>query len=140
VLFNRFYQPDFDLDELEVTRDLVLSESWELRLRLRWVAILYERVPMDFAITGGVHTPEDVVKCMMAGANVAMTTSALLKKGIGHLTVLRDGLVNWMVEHEYDSVEMMRGSMSQRSVHDPAAFERANYMRILSGYTPTPGL
>ena len=137
VLFNRFYQPDFDLEELEVKRSLTLSNSGELLLRLRWTAILYERVRTDIAITGGVHTPEDVVKCMMAGARVAMTTSALLTHGIPHLTTLRDGLVNWMEGHEYESVEMMQGSMSQRSVHDPAAFERANYMRILAEYTPT---
>lgn len=137
VIFNRFYQPDFDLEELEVTRGLTLSNSYELLLRLRWAAILFGRLKADIAITGGVHSPDDVVKCMMAGARVAMTTSALLKHGIGHLTTLHDGLVRWMEEHEYDTVEMMQGSMSQRNVRDPAAFERANYMRILSEYTPT---
>lgn len=137
VMFNRFYQPDFDLEALEVTPNLVLSSSEALRLRLRWVAILYGRIDIDMAITGGVHTPEDVVKSMMAGANVAMMTSALLRNGIGHLSKVRDGLLKWMEDHEYDSIETMRGSMSQKSVADPAAFERANYMRILTSYTPT---
>lgn len=136
VMFNRFYQPDFDLDNLEVVPDLTLSTSGSLRLRLRWVAILYGHIKMDMAITGGVHTGEDVVKCMMAGAKVAMTTSALLKFGIGHLETLQKGLVDWMEEHEYDSIEMMQGSMSQKSVAEPAAFERANYMRILTTYSP----
>ena len=137
VMFNRFYQPDFDLETLEVTPNLVLSSSEALRLRLRWVAILFGRIDVDMAVTGGVHTPEDVVKSMMAGANVAMMTSALLRHGIGHLTKVRDGLVKWMEDHEYDSVDMMRGSMSQKSVADPDAFERANYMRILTSYMPT---
>ncbi|HNR30796.1 MAG TPA: dihydroorotate dehydrogenase-like protein [Candidatus Hydrogenedentes bacterium] len=136
VLFNRFYQPDFDLDALEVKPDAVLSGSSTLRLRLRWVAILYGNVPVDLAITGGVHTHEDVIKAMMAGAQVAMMTSALLRNGIGHLTRVRDDLIRWMGEREYDSIEMMQGSMSQRSVPDPAAFERANYMRVITSYTP----
>ncbi|HPO16758.1 MAG TPA: dihydroorotate dehydrogenase-like protein [Candidatus Hydrogenedentes bacterium] len=136
VMFNRFYQPDFDLDDLEVVPNLTLSTSSSLRLRLRWVAILYGRVKMDMAISGGVHTSEDVVKCMMAGANVAMTTSALLKFGISHLETLQKGLVEWMEEHEYESIEMMQGSMSQKSVAQPAAFERANYMRVLTTYSP----
>ncbi len=136
VMFNRFYQPDFDLDNLEVVPNLTLSTSSSLRLRLRWVAILYGHVKMDMAITGGVHSAEDVVKCMMAGAKVAMTTSALLKFGISHLETLHKGLVEWMEEHEYESIEMMQGSMSQKSVAEPAAFERANYMRVLTTYSP----
>ncbi len=140
VLFNRFYQPDFDLEELEVNRGLTLSNSTELLLRLRWVAILYGRVACDFAVTGGVHTGEDVIKSMMAGARIAMTTSALLKHGIGHIEAMQKQIVDWMEAHEYDSIEMMQGSMSQRSVGDPAAFERANYMRILTEYTPSPQL
>lgn len=135
VIFNRFYQPDFDLENLEVKPNLRLSSSGTLRLRLRWAAILYGRINADIAITGGVHTPEDVIKCMMAGAKVAMTTSALLKHGIDHLRVLRDGVVKWMEEHEYDSIEMMQGSMSQKSVAEPAAFERANYINIITSYT-----
>jgi dihydroorotate dehydrogenase (fumarate) len=136
VLFNRFYQPDFDLEKLDVVPNLILSDSRDLRLRLRWVAILYHQIKADLAITGGIHTPEDVVKAMMAGAKVAMTTSALLKKGIDHLRVVLNGLETWMEEHEYESIEMMQGSMSQKSVGDPAAFERANYMKILNSYVP----
>ena len=135
VLFNRFYQPDFDLENLEVTPDIHLSTSSSLLMRLRWVAILYGRIKADMAITGGVHTAEDVIKSMMAGAKVAMTTSALLKYGIPHLTTLCEGVTRWMEEHEYESIEMMQGSMSQKSVAEPAAFERANYMRALTQYT-----
>jgi dihydroorotate dehydrogenase (fumarate) len=134
VMFNRFYQPDIDLAKFEVKPDLVLSNSNQLRLRLRWVAILYGKIAADMAITGGVHTPEDVVKSIMAGANVAMTTSALLKNGIGHLTVLRDGLAKWMEDNDYESVQQMRGAMSQKNCPEPAAFERANYMKILTHY------
>lgn len=134
VLFNRFYQPDFDLDKLEVVPNLRLSTSDELRLRLCWAAILYGHVRCDLAITGGIHTAADVVKAMMAGARAAMTTSALLMHGVEHLTTLRAGLVAWMEEHEYESVRQMQGSMSQKSVAEPAAFERANYMKVLRSY------
>lgn len=136
VMFNRFYQPDFDLEKLEVVRDLNLSNPNELRVRLRWVAILYGRIEADMAITGGVHSAEDVIKSMMAGAKVAMTTSSLLKYGIGHLKALEEGVTHWMEEHEYESIEMMQGSMSQKSVDNPAAFERANYIEIISSYVP----
>ena len=139
VLFNRFYQPDFDLDSLEVLSNLDLSNSYEVRLRLRWIALLYGRVKADLAVTGGVHTAEDVVKAMMAGANVAMTTSALLERGIDHLRTMLAGLGRWMEEHEYESVQQMRGSMSQKSVAQPAAFERANYIRVLHSYEPRAG-
>jgi dihydroorotate dehydrogenase (fumarate) len=135
VLFNRFYQPDFDLDRLEVTPSLVLSSSQELLLRLHWVSILYGRVRTDLAVTGGVHTAHDVVKAMMAGARVAMMTSALLKHGIGYLTRVLADLEQWMHDHEYTSVRRMQGSMSQRSVPDPSVFERANYMRVLRSYS-----
>ena len=134
VLFNRFYQPDFNLDELEVVPSLTLSSSYELLLRLHWTAILHGRVRADLAVTGGVHTAEDVLKAMMAGARVAMTTSALLLHGIEHLITLRAGLVRWMEEREYESVRQMQGSMSYRAVRDPSAFERANYMKVLSSY------
>jgi dihydroorotate dehydrogenase (fumarate) len=134
VLFNRFYLPDFDLEALEVVPHLTLSNSYELLVRLHWVAILYGHVRADLAVTGGVHTAEDVVKAMMAGAHVAMTTSALLKRGIEHLATLRQELVAWMEAHEYDSIRQMQGSMSYRSVREPAAFERANYMKVLSSY------
>ncbi|HOK09168.1 MAG TPA: dihydroorotate dehydrogenase-like protein [Candidatus Hydrogenedens sp.] len=135
VFFNRFYQPDFDLDNLEVVPHINLSTSNTLLLRLRWVAILYGRIPIDFAITGGVHTAEDVIKSMMAGAKVAMMTSALLKYGIPHLTTVLKKLEQWLNEHEYDSIEIMQGSMSQKSVTEPTAFERANYMHALTRYT-----
>jgi len=135
VLFNRFYQPDFDLEKLEAVPTLTLSSSYELLLRLHWVAILYGHVRADLAVTGGVHTALDVLKAMMAGARVAMMTSALLRNGIGHLRTLPASLVAWMEEHEYTSIRQMQGSMSYRSVANPAAFERANYMKVLSSYT-----
>jgi len=134
VLFNRFYQPDFDLENLEAAPRLTLSNSYELLLRIHWVAILYGRIKADLAITGGVHTAEDVLKAMMSGARVAMTTSALLKNGIGHLAKVRSDLLAWMEEHEYTSIREMQGSMSYRSVAQPAAFERGNYMKVLSSY------
>jgi len=135
VLFNRFYQPDFDLENLEVVPNLVLSRSNELKLRLHWTAVLYGQIAADMAITGGVHVAEDVVKSMMAGARVAMTTSALLEHGIDYLKVLNTNLVEWLEKHEYDSVVQMQGSMSQKNVANPAAFERANYMKVLSSYS-----
>ncbi len=141
VLFNRFYQPDIDLENLEVKPDLNLSTSNELRLRLRWVAILCGAIKADMAVTGGVHTAEDVIKSMMAGANVAMMTSALLKHGIDHLKVVHNGIEEWMEAHEYESIKQMQGSMSHKNCPEPAAFERANYMKILTHYkaeTPNP--
>ncbi len=134
VLFNRFYQPDFDLETLEVVPTLTLSNPYELLLRLHWVAILHGRVRADLAVTGGVHTALDVLKAMMAGAQVAMMTSALLQHGIDHLTRVREGLVAWMEAHEYDSIRQMQGSMDLRSVRAPAVFERANYLKVLSSY------
>jgi len=134
VLFNRFYQPDFDLENLEVVSSLTLSTPQELLLRLHWVAILHGAVRADLAVTGGIHSAQDVLKAMMAGAQVAMMTSALLKHGIKHLTYVRDQLVRWMEEHEYDSIRQMQGSMSYRAVTDPAPFERANYMKVLRSY------
>jgi dihydroorotate dehydrogenase (fumarate) len=134
VLFNRFYQPDLDLERLEVVPDLVLSTSSELRLRLRWVAILHGHVQADLAVTGGVHTAEDVLKAMMAGASVAMMASALLAHGPGHVAHVTHDLRAWMTEHEYVSVRQMRGSMSQQHVAEPAAFERANYLKVLRSY------
>jgi dihydroorotate dehydrogenase (fumarate) len=134
VLFNRFYQPDFDLERLEVVPTLTLSHSSELLLRLHWVAVLYGRIRADLAITGGVHTAVDVLKAMMAGARVAMMTSALLEQGVGHLARVRADLLAWMDAHEYESIRQMQGSMSHRSVPDPSAFERANYLRVLGSY------
>lgn len=137
VLFNRFYEPDFDIESLEVVPRLHLSDSSELLLRLHWVAILYGQVKADLAITGGVHTAEDVLKSMMAGAKVAMMTSAILKQGIGHIASVQKDMLAWMQAHEYDSVRQMQGSMSQKSVKDPNAFLRANYLRVLNSYAST---
>lgn len=134
VLFNRFYQPDLDPDNLEVTSSLTLSSPYELLLRLHWVAVLYGRIRADLAVTGGVHGARDVLKAVMAGATVAMTASALLKHGIEHLGVIKRDLVLWMEKHEYESVRQMRGSLSQRSAANPEAFERANYVKVLSAY------
>jgi len=134
VLFNRFYLPDFDLESLEVVPQLTLSSSFELLVRLHWVAILFGHIRADLAVTGGVHTGQDVLKAMMAGARVSMMTSALLKRGIGHLGQVRREVLAWMESHEYESIRQMQGSMSYRSVREPSAFERANYMKVLSSY------
>jgi dihydroorotate dehydrogenase (fumarate) len=138
VLFNRFYQPDIDLEALEVVPNLVLSNSNELRLPLRWIAILYGRIQADLAITSGVHTAEDVLKAMMAGASVAMMTSELLQKGFGRVPAILADMEQWMVDHEYESIQQMKGSLSQKSVREPAAFERANYMKILNSFKSLP--
>ncbi|HCK80851.1 MAG TPA: dihydroorotate dehydrogenase-like protein [Candidatus Competibacter sp.] len=134
VLFNRFYQPDFDLDKLEVAPNLNLSSPDEMRLPLLWIAVLYGRLRASLGATRGVHTPVEVVKYLMAGADVVMTTSALLKNGIDYMTTLRDGLQTWMEMHNYTSVEQMKGSMSQQNVADPTAFERANYIKTLESF------
>ncbi len=135
VLFNRFYQPDLDINQLEVVPSLTLSSPHELLLRLHWTAVIYGHVGADIAVTGGVHHAEDVLKSIMAGAHVAMMTSSLLQNGVAHLDTVRSGMVQWMEEHEYESIDQMRGSMSQQNVPDPAMYERANYMRVLSSYT-----
>jgi dihydroorotate dehydrogenase (fumarate) len=138
VLFNRFYQPDIDLETLEVVPNLVLSNSNDMRLPLRWIAILYGRVQADLALTSGVHTAEDVLKAMMAGANVAMMTSELLQNGFSRVPTILADIEKWMVDREYSSIQQMRGSLSQKSVKEPAAFERANYMKILNSYKFLP--
>jgi dihydroorotate dehydrogenase (fumarate) len=135
VLFNRFYQPDFDIENLDVRPKLMLSRPDELLLRLHWVAILYGDIRADLAVTGGIHSAEGVLKSIMAGAQVAMTTSSLLTKGISHLTTMQTDLVRWMEEHEYESIRQMRGSLSRRAVPDPSAFERGNYIKTLSSFT-----
>lgn len=137
VLFNRFYQPDLDVQNLDVVPHLVLSNSHELRLPLRWIAILYGRVQADLALTTGVHTVEDVLKGLMAGAKVTMMASELLKNGTGRISDILTDLTNWMEEFEYESVVQMQGSLSQINVGEPAAFERANYMQVLNSY-PLP--
>ena len=134
VLFNRFYQPDFDLEELEVVPNLVLSDSHELRLPLRWIAILFGQIQADFALTSGLHNAEDLLKSIMAGASVAMTASELLHNGIERVSVILADLQTWMEEHEYESINQMKGSMSQKAVDKPDTFERANYMKVLSSY------
>jgi dihydroorotate dehydrogenase (fumarate) len=134
VLFNRFYQPDIDVAELEVKRTLVLSTSAELNLRLRWLAILSGRVRASLAVSGGVHTPVDVVKAVMAGADGVQVVSALLQKGPAHLRQLRDGLSKWLEENEYESLAQMRGSMNLTKSPDATAYERANYIQILQGW------
>ncbi len=134
VLFNRFYQPDFDLEELVVTPNLVLSNSNELRLPLRWIAILYGRVQTDYALTSGIHTGEDMVKALMAGASVTMVASEFLQNGIERVAQILADADAWLDEHEYDSVGQMIGSMSQQSVEQPAEFERANYVKVLNSY------
>lgn len=136
VLFNRFYQPDFDLETLEVKPKLVLSHSPEMRLPLCWIAILYGQLLTDFAITSGIHTHEDVLKSLMAGAKVTMMASELLQNGIGQIRKVLTDMQNWMNEHEYESVRQMIGSMSRMNVAEPAAFERANYMKMLASYRP----
>jgi dihydroorotate dehydrogenase (fumarate) len=138
VLFNRFYQPDFDLDRLEVVPQLVLSQPHELTLPLRWVAILYGRVPVDFAISSGVHSHLDVLKGLMAGAKVTMTASELLKNGVGRIPEILAAMEEWMDERGYASVRQLQGSMSQRHVGEPTAFERANYMKMLQSWQPEP--
>lgn len=136
VLFNRFYQPDIDLDELTVTPNLVLSSPAEMRLVLRWMALLRGRVDAQLAATTGVHAATDVVKLVLAGADVVMVASALLRHGPEYVGVLRDGVQHWFDERGYTGLDQARGSLSQRSSPDPSAFERANYRRALTEYSP----
>jgi len=138
VLFNRFYQPDFDLEELEVTPNVILSTPQALRLPLRWIAILHGRVKAHLAATSGIHTAQDVLKMLMAGADVTMMCSALLKHGPSRISEVLQEVEKWMLDHEYLSIGQMKGSMSQKSVADPAAFERANYMKALGSYRVMP--
>jgi len=138
VLFNRFYQPDFDLEQLEVVPNLVLSSSHELRLPLRWIALLYGEVDVDFALTSGVHTATDVLKAMMAGACVAQMASELLKNGIERIPEILVDLHSWMEEHEYVSISQMKGSLSSKALAQPSALWRANYMKELSSFTSLP--
>jgi dihydroorotate dehydrogenase (fumarate) len=131
VLFNRFYQPDIDIDELEIKPNVLLSTPQALRLPLTWIGILYGRVKASLAATSGVHGAEDVIKLLMAGADITMLCSTLLRNGISHLRYIERGLVDWMEKHEYESVTQMKGSMSQLRCADPSAFERAQYMRAV---------
>lgn len=135
ALFNRFYEPDIEPDALEVVSNLQLSQPYDARLPLRWIGILYGQVKADLAATGGVHSGEEAVKLIMAGASVVHLCSSLLKYGIPHLGRVREDVMRFMEEHEYAGVEDMRGSMSQRSCPDPSMFERANYIKVLQSYT-----
>ena len=134
VLFNRFYQPDINLDELEHEPNILLSTSYDMRLPLRWIGILYKQVKPDLAATSGIHTASDVIKMLMVGANITMMTSAALKFGPNIFRLVTDHVVQWMEKHEYESVEQMRGSMSQIHSEDASAFERAQYMKGLKTY------
>lgn len=134
VLFNRFYQPDINLEKLEIEPDVILSTPMEMRLPLRWIAILYERIKADLAATTGIYTSDDVIKMIMAGASITQMLSSLIKFGIGHIADVTTNMQKWMEENEYKSVEQMKGSMSYKNVADPAKLERANYMKVLHSY------
>lgn len=134
VMFNRFYQPDIDLEKLEVVPNVILSTPMAMRLPLRWIAMMYGRINADLAATSGIYSAEDVLKMVMAGAKVTQMLSALLKFGIGHIADVTTNLKAWMEEKEYQSIDQMRGSMSYMNVDDPASFERANYMKVLQSY------
>lgn len=136
VLFNRFYQPDIDLETLEVRPNVLLSTPQAQRLPMRWIAILYGHIGADLAATGGVHSGQDVVKMLLAGATVTMMASALLRQGPNYLRTIESELREWMKEHEYESVTQMRGALSQRHCEDPTAYERAQYMKALTRYNP----
>jgi dihydroorotate dehydrogenase (fumarate) len=141
VLFNRFYQPDIDLNTLDVLPRVDLSDSRELRLPLRWLAILRPQLPTTFlAATTGVHTGQDAAKALLVGADVVMMTSALLRHGPAHLARVESDLLTWLTEHEYDSVDQLRGSVSHRAATDPTGFERANYLRTLASYRVRPAI
>ena len=133
VLFNRFYQPDIDLETLELNPRVLLSTPQAMRLPLTWIGILYGRVQASLAATSGIHGAEDVIKLLMVGANVTMLCSTLLRNGINHLRAIEQGVRQWMESHEYESVQQMQGSMSQKNCSDPSAFERAQYMRAIKG-------
>ncbi len=136
VLFNRFYQPDLDLENLDVTPHLVLSSSVEMRLPMRWIAILYGRLDVDFALTSGVHTSDDALKAVAAGANVVQMASELLKNGSSRIGEILAEMSDWLYENEYESMDVLKGSLSQINVEFPAAFERANYLEIVRSYAP----
>ena len=135
VLFNRFYQPDIDLDTLEVKPNILLSTPMAMRVPLRWIAILYGHLKCSLAATSGIHRASDVLKMLMAGADVTMLCSTLIRHGVGHIQVIEKDLVAWMEEHEYESVAQLKGSLSQKNCPAPSAFERAQYMRAISSYT-----
>jgi dihydroorotate dehydrogenase (fumarate) len=132
VLFNRFYQPDIDLENLEIRPNVLLSSPQDLRLPLTWIGILYGRIKANLAATGGIQSGQDALKLLMAGANVTMMCSSLLRHGLGHIRQVEQEMLGWMEQHEYDSINQLQGSMSQMHCPDPSAFERAQYMRAVS--------
>ncbi len=136
VLFNRFYQPDINIEALEVEPNVLLSTPQAMRLPMRWIAILYGRLNVDLAATSGIHKPQDVLKMLMAGANVTLLVSVLLRHGIEHIQIIEEGIRQWMEEYEYESVKQMQGSMSQINCPDESAFERAQYMKAIQSYQP----
>ena len=138
VLFNRFYQPDIDLEALEVKPNILLSTPMAMRLPLRWIAILYGKLDASLAATSGIHRATDVLKMLMAGADVTMLCSALLRHGIRQIEIIEREMIAWMQEHEYKSVKQLKGSLSQKNCAAPGEFERAQYMRAISKYTPAP--
>jgi dihydroorotate dehydrogenase (fumarate) len=140
ALFNRFYQPDIDLDTLQVKPALQLSDPAEALLRIRWIALLYGRVKLSLAVTGGIHSAEDALKALLAGADVTHLCSTLLQHGPGRLTEILDGMRAWMTDKEYASVSQLKGSVSQQHAIDPGAYERANYLNVLDSYSPAPGV
>ena len=140
ALFNRFYQPDIDLETLQVVPKLQLSTPAEALLRVRWTALMYGRVQLSLAVTGGFHQADDVVKALLAGADVVHLCSVLLAHGVGKLGEIRNELAHWLIEHEYDSVSQLKGSVSRQHAIDPSAYERANYIHVLDSYTPAPGV
>ena len=140
ALFNRFYQPDVDLESLKVIPRLELSSSMESLLRIRWVALLHGRVNLSLAVTGGFHTTEDILKALLAGADVTHLCSALLQHGPDHLSEILQDLKIWLEEHEYESVSQLKGSISQQHAIDPAAYERANYVNVLDSFSHPRGV
>ena len=138
VLFNRFYQPDIDIEELEIAPHVLLSTPQDLRLPLRWIAILYNSLPLDLAGSGGVYRATDAIKLLMAGANIALMVSALLRHGIEHIQTVEQSMRHWLEVHEYDSIEQLQGSMSQINCPDPTAFERAQYLKSIQTYRFSP--
>ena len=140
ALFNRFYQPDIDLETLEVLPKLELSSSSEALLRIRWTALLYGRTKLSLAVTGGFHETPDVLKALLAGADVVHLCSVLLKQGVGHLTQILTELEQWLIEHEYESISQLKGSVSQQHAIDPSAYERANYVQVLDSYSSPAGV
>jgi dihydroorotate dehydrogenase (fumarate) len=134
VLFNRFYQPDIELETLDISPNVLLSTPMAMRLPMRWIALLYGRIGANLAATSGIHRATDALKMIMAGADVTMLCSVLLRRGINHIRVIEREMLEWLEEHEYDSIEQIKGLMSQQNCREPAAFERAQYTRALAGY------